>query len=304
MSNLIILLVCLSCGMILRQSQRFPADSYKLLGQIIVNFALPALSIVSLHKLVWRPELLGAIAMPWAMFVVGFFFFFGIGKKLGWSNEVIGTLILLGSVANTSFVGIPILLTMYGPNSIPVAILIDQAGSYLVLSVLGLSTASYFVGGAKTSALGVFKRTLTYPPFFSMLIGFALIPFNIPESINAVLTSLAQIVVPLALINVGMQLTLKGIGQDLKPLLVGLTFKLAIAPALVTLAYLVLGNGSINETQGMVILESAMGPSIAASVIASQQGLNQRLGSLMLGIGIPLCVFTTAVIYWLLKMLG
>lgn len=302
MSNLLILIVCLACGMILRRNSSFPADSYKLLGQIIVNFALPALSIVSLHKLTWNPQLAGAVAMPWGIFLVGLIFFVVLGKKFGWSKEVVGTLALLGGVGNTSFVGIPILQAFYGPDSIPVAILIDQAGSYLVLSVLGISAAVYFSGGPKASLWASIRKIIVYPPFLAMIAGVALIGVDIPDYLDTVLVALGQTVVPLALINVGMQLSLKGIGPDLKPLLAGLGFKLAIAPALVAGIYLLLGSGSIEPTQGMVILEAAMGPSIAASVIASQHGLSQRLGALMMGIGIPLCLVSTSVIYFLLQL--
>lgn len=49
------------------------------------------------------------------------------------------------------------------------------------------------------------------------------------------------------------------------------------------------------------VLESGMAPIIAGSIIAISRGLNRKLASLMVGIGIPLSFLTLTVWYFLLE---
>ena len=53
---------------------------------------------------------------------------------------------LVGGLANTSFVGLPMIEAFYGTADLPIGILIDQLGTYLVLSTLGIAVAAYYGG--------------------------------------------------------------------------------------------------------------------------------------------------------------
>ncbi len=54
---------------------------------------------------------------------------------------------LTGGLANTSFIGLPMIQTFYGEQYLGLGILIDQVGSYFVLSTLGILVASLYSGG-------------------------------------------------------------------------------------------------------------------------------------------------------------
>jgi hypothetical protein len=58
---------------------------------------------------------------------------------------------LTGGLANTSFVGLPMIDTFYGPQFLGLGILIDQLGSYFVLSTLGILVASLYSSGSGQS---------------------------------------------------------------------------------------------------------------------------------------------------------
>ena len=51
---------------------------------------------------------------------------------------------MLGGLGNTSFVGLPMIETYYGSAYLPIGILIDQLGTYLVLSTLGIAVACVY----------------------------------------------------------------------------------------------------------------------------------------------------------------
>lgn len=69
--------------------------------------------------------------MPWVMFTAGVLFFVVAARFAGWSRRTAGTLILPGALANTSFVGLPMIEAFYGKPILSVGTLIDQLGSYL-----------------------------------------------------------------------------------------------------------------------------------------------------------------------------
>jgi predicted permease len=66
--------------------------------------------------------------------------------KSGWPRRITGTLILSGALANTSFVGLPMIETFYGKSFLNVGIVIDQLGSYMVLGTVGVLVAVLCAG--------------------------------------------------------------------------------------------------------------------------------------------------------------
>ena len=49
------------------------------------------------------------MATPWLLFALGAAFFWTVGRTLGMSRSTTGALTLTGAMANTSFVGIPMI---------------------------------------------------------------------------------------------------------------------------------------------------------------------------------------------------
>jgi predicted permease len=55
-------------------------------------------------------------------------------------------LILTAGLGNTSFLGFPIIEALYGQEGMKTAILVDQPGTFVVLSTLELSATMYSKG--------------------------------------------------------------------------------------------------------------------------------------------------------------
>ncbi len=293
MINLFTLLLCLAMGMLLRALRRFPEDAHKTLNAFIINIALPALILRYVHEMHFNLALIMPAAMPWLMFACGVVFFILVGRGAGWSRQTIGGLILSGALANTSFVGLPMIEAFYGPTYLSVGMLVDQLGTYMVLSTLGVIVAMFCADAGRATPKALLRKIALFPPFQAMILAVILSPLPYPDSVIAVLDKVGGTLTPLALVSVGYQLRLselRGAGLQLAS---GLAFKLILGPAMMALLFIV-GLHEAGKVAQVTIFESAMGPQIGGAIVAMEHGLNPRLVGLMIGIGIPLSLLTSA----------
>jgi predicted permease len=301
MGNIILLFACLAIGMALRRTGRVPENAHTALNAFIIHVSLPALTLLQIHRIALQPELLYSVAMPWMLFAIGAAFFWVVAKAMRLSPSTTGALILSGGLANTSFVGLPMIETFYGRNGMAIGILIDQLGTYLVLSTLGIAIASIYSAGAN-SAGDILKRVFTFPPLLALLLALALMNIEYPEWLENVLRRLGDTLSPLALVSVGLQLRLDQLRGNRSPLVLGLSFKLLFAPLLLTILYVGVFRAT-SEVIRITLFEAAMGPQIGGAIVAIQHGLNPPLITLMVGVGIALSFVTLPMWWYALQML-
>jgi predicted permease len=185
--------------------------------------------------------------------------------------------------------------SFYGPVGLPIGIIIDQLGTYLALSTIGILVICFYSDGA-ISGREVAKRIATFPPLIALVIAIALMPVNYPSWVNSVLARLGGTLARLALVSVGLQLRLGALKGNRMPLAMGLSYKLILGPLLMVLVYVgVMGLGG--TTTRVTLFEAGMAPQIGASIVAIQHGLDAQLISLMVGIGTILS-FLTLPIWW------
>src|ERR1700738_2954809 len=142
MNNYVLLGACLLLGIVLRRSGRLPNNAAASLNGFVVHISLPALTLSYVHGLKLDTSLILPALMAWVLFAIGCGFFWLAGRVLGLSRATTGGLMLTGGLANTSFIGLPMIETFYGPQFLGLGILIDQLGSYFVLCTLGILVAS------------------------------------------------------------------------------------------------------------------------------------------------------------------
>jgi predicted permease len=247
------------------------------------------------------PQLIFPAAVIWIMFLLSVIFFIAAQKIFKWDKRTTGALILTGGLANTSFVGFPVLIALFGEEGLKIGVVIDQAGSFLVLSTLGIIAASIYATGT-FSIKKILYNVITYPSFIAFVISLIMIAGGIKhnEVSSSILSKLGTPTIVLALISVGMQLNPKLDKLLWKELVSGLTFKLLLAPLVIFVLYLYVFrlNGLIFK---VTIIETAMAPMVMGSVLASQFELNPKLANLMVGIGIPLSAATLALWWFIIK---
>jgi predicted permease len=294
MPNLVLLIACFVLGMLMRRLGRLPEATPAVLNAFIINISLPALTLLYVHELPIDGSLAYPTAMAWVLFGLGAVFFVTLGRAAGWSRGRIGGLILVGGLANTSFLGLPMIETFYGED-LGLGILIDQLGTYMVLSTLGILIAITYAAGAASPA-AVAKKIVKFPPFQAVLLALALKPIEYPDGLELVLGKLGATLAPLALVSVGYQLRLAELRGRIAALSAGLAFKLVMGPALI-MALFAGALGAGGTTIQVTIFEAAMAPQIGASIVAMEHKLDPPLVTLMVGIGVPLS-FLTLPLWW------
>jgi predicted permease len=123
------------------------------------------------------------------------------------------------------------------------------------------------------------------------LAALALNPLPFPPMVDQVLARIGDTLAPLALLTVGLQLRFDALREYLRPLCLGLAYKLMACPAVVV-AVVALTGIHIDSTSQVAVIEAAMPPMIGAAVVATQLNLAPRLVSSMVALGIPIGLMT------------
>ena len=298
MLNIILIVVFLLLGIFLQRFKIVPANTSKYLNNYLIYIVLPALALRYLPKIDLSPELLLPVAAAWIGFGLSWLIFGLLGKRYQWGNSVTGCLVITAGLANTSFVGIPIIQALYGEEGVKIALLIDQAGSFIIVSSVAVIVASIYSIGKKRKR-DITRKILTFPPFLFFVIAFGLNFYGIKvgDGLEKVLGIIAATLTPAALTSVGLQLKVDLASFKSKFLWYGLAYKLFLIPLVILLLF-----KNIFQLEGLIlqvsVLEAAMAPMITGSIIAITHNLEPKLASLLVGIGIPLSFFTLGIWYF------
>lgn len=301
MDNILLVFFCLLMGLALQKVAAFPKNGYLALNQFVIYLALPALALYYIPKVTLSTDLLYPLGVAWIGFLLSFLFFYPLGKRLGWSNRLIGCLIITAGLGNTSFVGFPIIQALFGEEGLKTAIIVDQPGTFVVMATLGIATAGFFSKGT-ASLSEISKKIVLFPPFIAFVIACCMNVFksDFMPIFESVFQKLGATITPVALVAVGLQLQFDKRSKHWKFLGLGLVFKLLITPLFffITYKFICHGNGLSVDVS---IVESAMAPMITGAILASSYGLKPKLSSMMVGFGIPLSFITIPLWYFILK---
>jgi malate permease and related proteins len=297
LTNLLLLFVCLLLGVILQRLNGFPKEAHLVLNAIIIYVCLPALTLLYTSEIAFRSSSILPILMPYLLYVGAFIFFKIMSPILQLDRSTTGALTLTAGISSISFVGFPIFELLFGKDGLAIGVLMSQAGSFVVCGTLGIFTASYY-SSTEVSFKKTLKNTFQFPPFISFCIAVCLNLSNIhfPVWLTDVLQKIGSPFGVLALISIGLQLNFKVQSHTLKPLLLGLFYKLFIAPFLIFILYItIIGEHSLIGK--ISVVGAALGSMNTATIIAINYGLNPKLAAQMVSISIPLSLGNVIIWY-------
>ena len=296
MENFVLTISFLLIGMGLRRLPQFPENTAQVLNLFVIYVSLPALVLLKVPGLTVSRELLVPAIMPWLMLLVSAAFILLLGKWQKWKKETIGALLLLVPLGNTSFLGIPMVRAFFGEEGIPYAVLYDQLGSFLGLATYGsVVLAIYGQADEKPNFQSVVRKIATFPPFICLLVAFVCRSFSFPVAFTSLLQTLAATLVPVVMIAVGYQLTLRLSADVLKPMAWGLTVKLCMAPLFALMLCRVAGLDSMAAR--VAVFEAGMPPMVSAGALAIMAGLSPKLTAALVGLGIFLSFATLPILF-------
>lgn len=290
----LLILVMVALGKLLRHSGGFPGNAPATLNRYVIDIALPALVLTTVPGLVFRADLLWLVLTPWLLLVLSAGVVLLAGRALGWRREVVGVLLLCVPLGNTAFLGYPITQATLGAEAVPLAVIYDQFGSFLILSSYGLLIAAIYGGSERPGVVAMLRRIVLFPPFIALMI--ALLPIAWPEMLMTVAGAIAATLVPTACLAVGLQLRFRMDRSAIAPFASGTVLKLLIMPLAAWL--LLQGVGAAPELVRVGVLESAMPSMITAGALASAAGLDPDLAAALVGYGIIIAFLTVPLLMW------
>ncbi|MDF2178484.1 AEC family transporter [Aliiglaciecola sp. CAU 1673] len=297
MENFVLVLIYILIGTQLRRLPQFPANTGMVLNQYVLMVALPALVLQKMPLLQLSSQLLVAAILPWILLAVTAVLVLVAAKLWHWERSTIGALLVVLPLGNTAFLGYPMIEALMGADALPIAIIYDQAGSFLALvSYAAVLAAWYGNASEKPTVLGMAKRIFFFPAFMAMLVGLALKGWEYPGLMKNFLDSLAVTLVPVVMVAVGFQFRLQLDAKEKAPLAFALVVKLMLLPAIAfVLLWLIAAESRIQQ---VAVLQAAMPPMVSAGALAIGAGLAPRLVSTLVGVGLILSFLSLPLWAW------
>ena len=294
MSQLLIVFICLAAGFGLRRLPRSGGEHIgHALNTVVIYVALPALTIIQIHKMTFSGSLMLAAAMPWISFICAVIWSAALGKLLNWPRQMTGMMALTTGLGNTSFLGFPLIEALLGKDGLPTAIVSDQLGSFAVVSTLGILVASYYGGNSRASLSQILKRVISFPPFIATCIALLTRGLDFPDGVTVALDRIGSTLTPLALMSVGtrIEFDLAVIREYWQKLSIGLSLKMAASPLIASLIiYAIMDERDISHK--VIVLEAAMPSMITGYLIGAEHKLDAKFGALMVTTGIAIAMIT------------
>ncbi len=300
MIKLFTVLSCIGLGMLLRKIKQLPKDLYLKLNRVLIRFFIPALIILHIPETVFTKTHIWPIVSSWVVFCGSLFFFFMIGKCMSIDRKSLGGLTVTAGIGSISFVGFPFFEMFYGTEGLKIGIIISTLGTFVICVTAGVLVSSWFAA-KQPSSKSIILPILKFPPFIAFVVAVVL-NLNLyehPEWLRDILVLINSIFPFLALITIGLAINFSFKELKDKNLLLGLSYKLFVAPILVFLFFYVLV-GKMNLTSNVCIMAAGIGSMNTIAIVAMELGLNPNLCSKMVGIGIPLSIPLLFIINFLL----
>jgi predicted permease len=283
MTAIVAMLVALAAGWLVRWLEAFPEDGAEALNRFVLWICLPALVLARVPGLSLRMELLALAIAPWIISAIVAGAVLVIGRVLAWPRAVVGCLLLLAVLGNTSFLGFPLVTALLGAEHVQLAAVYDQFGTFLLVSSYGLLVLATYGGQARPSARAIALRVVAFPPFIALLVALVL-PGPLPDAARAVCEALAAPLLPLVAFALGLKLRLRLPPGRWTPLMAGLGLKLVVMPLACWALLAALPVSDI--VRQVAVLEAAMPPMFTAAALAISSDIEPELSAALVGYGL------------------
>lgn len=295
-SALVLIGFMLLAGYAARKSGRFPENASDTLNRFVVDVCVPAMILRVVPQLRPSLSLMMLVVVPWVLALLAYVVARVAERWLRLDRSTTTALFLAMSLGNTSFLGFPMCAALLGERSVPLAAVYDQLGSFLLLSTVGSIALSKATAGARASARELVRRVLLFPPLIALIV--AVVPWPRPAFVEPLLSAAASPLVPLAVFAVGLKLRLSP-PRPARVLLLGLSMKLAVFPALVWAFTREFGAPPL--VLQVAVLETAMPTMITAGALMMAYGIASELAAAFVSWGLLASLVTLPLWAMLLK---
>lgn len=283
---LILIVGMLALGQLFGRARWLPDNAAEVLQRFVLLICLPALVIVQLQALRFDSDLLLLALLPWVWLGVSVVLISLASRIFGFSAEVRTCLLLTVPLGNTAFLGYPMIEALAGHAALRSAVVYDQLGSFLILSLYAVTVAAAFRDGKPPAVRELLLRIVVFPAFIAMVLG--LLPIPWPTAVLEVLKRLADCLVPLVIFAIGLKLRFRLPSGQRRALVFALVLKLGVGAVLAWSLCLVFGMPQA-LTQ-VAVLQAAMPVMVTAAALAIDANAAPELAAAQVGIGVLLAL--------------
>ncbi|MDR0703229.1 MAG: AEC family transporter [Azoarcus sp.] len=298
----ILILSMFAVGYAFARRKVLPENAADVLNRVVLYLCFPAAILLYLPRLHFDWGVVGLAATPWLLGLVSWGVLWLAARRFHFRDDVYAALLLCTLLGNTGFIGYPMIRALRGEEALAYAVVYDQFGNGLILSTFGMVICARYGGGASLSLSVIARRVLFFPPTVALILALTVIPADPPGWLAHGLKSLADALLPLVMLAVGLSLRFRLPSEEIRPLALGLTLKLVVLPALV------LGGSLLAGMRGDMlaanVLEAAMPSMITAGVLAIAHNLAPRLAAALVGYGILAAMLTVPLWAGILRVAG
>ncbi|WP_438002144.1 AEC family transporter [Sorangium sp. So ce185] len=279
-SQLLALFAVLGVGVLLRALGRGGQADAAALNRLVIDVTTPALIVSVLRRSGIGHGAWGAVAASTIALFACALAGVAVARALGLPRATQGAAGLVGSFSNTGFLGVPVVLTLYGRagDAAGTAILVDSIVTMLMLWTFGVALAARMGAGGDVDARSLL-RVILHPNVLSIAAGLALyaLPIPLPTWVERALDALGSATPTLVFLALGLSLDLRSLRGRVRPLVAVAAVKLLVAPAVALGAAVALGlRRPVSE---VAVLQSAMPTSMVSVIVAARYGCDGQFAA-------------------------
>ena len=295
-----LILVMLGLGMAFARLKLLPSNAAEVLNLVVLYVCLPAAVLTYVPRLHVDTSLIGVAATPWLLTLATLALVTLASRWLQFRRDEYAAVLLCVALCNSSFIGYPMVRALLGEQALPYAVVYDQFGTFVLLSTFGVYVLAKYSGGTPPTTRQILLRIARFPPLWALAFSLTVMPEQPPQWIADALQKLADAMLPLVMLVVGLSIQLRLPRDELKPLAVGLLLRLVVMPGIALPLSLLMGmRGDMLQAN---VLESAMPTMITAAALAISHNLAPRLAAALVGYGILLSLVTLPAWVWVVRL--
>ena len=279
-SQLLALFAVLGVGLLLRALGRAGQADAAVLHRLVIDVTTPALIVTVLRRSGIGHGAWGAVAASTVALFACALAGVAVARALGLPRAAQGAAGLVGSFSNTGFLGVPVVLALYGDagGAAGTAILVDSIVTAFLRWTFGVALAARMGGGGGGDGRGLLA-VLLHPNVLSIAVGLTLhaAPIPLPVWLEHALGALGSATPTLVFLALGLSLDLASLRGRVRPLAAVAAVKLLLSPAVALGAAVALGLK--RPTSEVAVLQSAMPTSMVSVIVVARYGCDGQFAA-------------------------
>ena len=180
--------------------------------------------------------------------------------------------------------GLPMVSALFGQETLAYAIIYDQLGNFLGVSlVAAITIAAFDPQQPQPDKRAIVLNVFHFPPFLTLLAGLLLPVEAVVNVLHWPLALLAQLIIPLTMLSIGLQFRFRPDREHRRAVLYIIAVKMALLPLMVWLFGLLVRADAVAVTAAA--FQAAMPPMVTAAVLLMANRMATGLVVAALGMG-------------------